>query len=192
MSATLVRAHRRDLDELLRLALGDLSLVFGRVDANSPYAVREALQDLLPGLVAVYGSAAATLGADWYDEMREAAAVKGGFRAIPAELPDRGRTDSLARFAIGPLFGAEPDLTSAKALAEGGFQRIVADADRNTVLGSSAQDPWGGRWTRETTGKSCSFCLMLATRDNYLSESSGGFLSHDNCDCIAVPAFRRP
>jgi len=60
-------------------------------------------------LVAIYGSAAATLGADWYDEMRAAAAVKGRFRAIPAELPDQGRTDALARRGVSPLFSADFD-----------------------------------------------------------------------------------
>lgn len=187
MSATLVSAHRRDIEALLALALGDLSLVWRNIDSGD--AAREALMDLLPQLAALYGSAAATLGADWYDEMREAAGAPGRFRAIPAELPDRGRTDSLARWGISPLFGAAPDFEAAKALVGGGFQRIVADADRNTVLGSSARDPRGNRWQRETGGKSCQFCLMLAGRGAIFRADTADFQAHDNCSCYASPQF---
>ncbi len=187
MSATLVRAHRRDIEELLRLALGDLSLVWREIGTADQ--ARDALMDVLPGLSEVYGSAAATLGADWYDEMREAAEVTGPYRATPAELPDRGRTDSLARWGIGPLFGAEPDFDAAKALVAGGFQRLVADADRNTVLMSSARDPRGNRWSRQTTGVSCEFCVMLAGRGAVYRADTADFQAHDHCDCLATPQF---
>lgn len=187
MSATLVRAHRRDVEELLRLALNDLGLVWRQVTTAD--AARAALLDLLPDLAAVYGSAAATLGADWYDEMRDAAAVPGRFRAIPAE-PEIDRTDALARWAVGPLFSATPDFDAAKALAAGGFQRLVADADRHTVLLSSKHDPRGGRWSRQTTGKSCDFCLTLAGRGAvYRTAETADFRSHDHCDCLATPEF---
>lgn len=187
MTSRLREAHRRDIETLLALALKDLNLVWRQI--NSADEAREALTDLLPQLVAVYGSAAATLGADWYDEMREAAGVRGGFRAIPAELPDRGRTDALARWGIGPLFAAEPDFAAARSLVEGGFQRIVADADRLTVLGSSAKDPASGRWQRETTGKSCDFCIMLAGRGAKYRADTADFQAHDSCDCLATPVF---
>src|SRR5690242_12439623 len=109
MSSTLVRAHRRDLEELLRLALADLGLVWREVSTAD--AAREALLDLLPSLAATYGAAAATLGADWYDEMREAAEMPGRFRAIPAE-PEIERTGALARWGIAPLFSAKPDFSA--------------------------------------------------------------------------------
>lgn len=187
MTATLVRAHRRDLEALLSLALADLDKVWRGIGTADE--ARDALLDLLPSLAVVYGTAAATLGADWYDELREAAEVKGRFRAIPAE-PELDRTDALARWGVGPLFTSEPDFAAAKTLVAGGFQRLVADADRHTVARSSIADPGSGRWGRATTGKSCSFCVMLATRDNYRSESSADFEAHDHCDCLATPVFR--
>lgn len=184
---SLVDVHRRDLEELLRLALNDLGLAWRNITTAD--AARDALLDLLPALAVTYGSAAATLGADWYDEMRDFAEVPGRFRAIPVE-PEVDRTDALARWAVGPLFTAQPDFEAAKSLAAGGFQRLVADADRNTVLLSSRHDPRGQRWQRVTTGKSCEFCVMLAGRGAvYRAEDTADFRSHDHCDCLAVPYF---
>src|SRR5450756_974959 len=72
----------------------------------------------------------ATLGADWYDEMRDVAKVRGRFSAIAADLPDIARTNSLARWAVTPLFAAEPDFATTLVKASGGLQMIIANADR--------------------------------------------------------------
>lgn len=187
MSALLVEAHRRDLEELLRIALKDLGQVWREVKTAD--AAKAALLELLPRLAVLYGSAAATLGADWYDEMRDAAGVPGRFRAIPVE-PEVDRMDALARWGISPLYALDPDFDAAETLVAGGFQRLVADADRNTVLLSSRQDPRGGKWRRETTGLSCGFCVMLANRGAvYRSADTADFKSHDHCDCLAAPEF---
>lgn len=186
MPATLVEAHRLDLEELLRLADADLTRLWQGLETADE--ARDALVDLLPALAGTYGLAAAALAADWYDELREAAEVKGRFRAVPSE-PEVARTGPLARWAVGPLFAAVPDFAAAKTLASGGFQRLVADADRNTVLLSASKDPQSGRWSRQTTGKSCGFCVMLSGRGAVYKATTADFRSHDHCDCLAVPHF---
>ena len=184
---TLTAAHRRDLAELTGLAQNDLSLIWR--DFNTATTARDGLIELLPQLVAIYGSAAATLGADWYDEMRAAAAVKGRFRAIPAELPDQGRTDALARWGVTPLFSAEPDFASALTLVSGGLQRIVSNTDRQSVTGSSVADPRARGWQRVGSGASCEFCSMLLDRGAVYSEATADFETHDHCNCGAEPVF---
>jgi len=184
---TLTAAHRRDLAELTGLAQKDLTLIWR--EFNTATAARDGLIELLPRLVAIYGSAASTLGADWYDEMRAAAAVKGRFRAIPAELPDIGRTDALARWGVTPLFSAEPDYVSALTLVSGGLERIVSNADRQSVTGSSVADPRARGWQRVGSGASCEFCSMLIGRGEVYSEASADFLTHDHCNCGAEPVF---
>ena len=183
----LTRAHRRDLAELTGLAEQDLALIWR--DFNTADAARDGLIELLPRLVSIYGSAAATLGADWFDELRDAAAVKGRFRAIPADLPDQGRTDALARWGIGPLFQAEPDFDTALVNVSGGLQRIVMNADRESVVRSSIQDRSARGWQRVGSGRSCEFCSMLLGRGAVYSEASADFLSHDRCNCGAEPVF---
>jgi hypothetical protein len=180
-------AHRRDLLALTALAIADLDVLFRR--AGSADEARDLLAGVLPELVAVYGAAAATLAADWYDEVRDADGVPGRFRAIPADLPDRGRTDSLAGWAVGPLFSAVPDFAAAKEKAAGGLHRIVADAGRQTVIRSVGADPRGAGWSRRVSGESCDFCRMIAGRGAVYSASTADFSSHDHCDCAAVPVF---
>jgi len=183
---TLTAAHRRDLAELTGLAQNDLTLIWR--EFNTATVARDGLIEVLPRLVSIYGSAASTLGADWYDEMRAAAKVKGRFRAIPAELPDIGRTDALARWGVSPLFQAESDFASALTLVGGGLQRIIADTDRQSVIGSLRDDPQAAGWERETAG-GCDFCVMLAGRGAVYSADTADFSSHDHCRCTAVPIF---
>lgn len=186
-TSALIEAHRRELLSLTALAVTDLEVLFRTLrDADS---ARDALMEILPQLVQVYGSAAASLAADWYDEVREADEIPGRFRAIVADLPDTDRTDALARWGIGPLFAAEPDFVTARAKVSGGLQRIVADAGRRTILRSIDADPRAGGWSRRTTSGSCDFCQMIAGRGAVYSAATADFSSHDDCDCVAVPVF---
>lgn len=180
------KAHRRDLAELSRLSQNDLALLFRQFDTADE--IRNGLLDTLPRMMSVYGSAAATLGADWYDDLRDAAGARGRFQAIAAELPDTGRTDALARWSVGPLFGANPDPATALSKVVGGFQRIIYNADRKTVTFSSVQDPGARGWQREGTGD-CDLCSLLIGRGAVYTEVTADFETHDGCKCVGVPAF---
>lgn len=204
-AAEVLEAHRVDLETLLGLALAELTAVWNRIVGASPDLVRDALADALPGLVEQYGSAAATLGADWYDEMRELAGVPGRFRAVPISAPPVERLDVMVGVVTRPLFPREqtveseggervtqtipPDPLTAKTLLDGAAQRLVADMDRDTVRGSLILDPQARGWARQTTGLSCPFCVMLAGRGSVYAAETANFASHDNCDCLAVPVF---
>lgn len=187
--AALIRSHFADLAELGRIAQNDLRVLWSRLNSSDPVKVRDALAEVLSQLAATYGSAAATLGADWYEEVRDALGIAGRFTADTAELPDDGRFEALAGWATGPLFSNEPDPSAALSLARGGFQRIVADADRHSVMQSSIADPKAMGWQRKTSGGGCAFCEMLSGRGTVYAESSARFASHDHCDCTVVPAF---
>lgn len=183
VTAAQVSGHRRELAALRGLAEKDLRLLFREFDTVA--AARAALRDVLPRLVAIYGSAAATLGADWYDEVRDAAGARGRFEAIPAELPDRGRTDSLAGWAGETATSTDTMLV----LVAGGVSRIIADADRGSITRSSIQDPASVGWKRIGTG-ACEFCRMLIARDQLYSEATADFASHDHCNCQAYPLIK--
>jgi hypothetical protein len=180
------RRHRRDLAELVSLADKDLRLLFR--EFTSADAARDGLLDTLPRFVTIYGSAAATLGADWYDDLRDASDARGRFSAIPADLPDRGRTDALARWGVTPLYAAEPDFATTLTKVTGGIQRIIANADRQSVMASSTADRSARGWARAGSGE-CEFCQMLIDRGAVYSEATADFESHDHCGCLAVPAF---
>lgn len=180
--------HQRDLAEIERIAQNDLRILFQRADTADE--VRDALLDVLPRLVPYYGSAAAALAADWYDDLRDEVAAPGRFRAIPAVyVADEGRADSLARWAVSPMYQAEPDKVTTFAKAWGATQMLIADAGRETVIGSIRQDPRAGGWSRATDGDACKFCRDIAGRGAVYSADTADFGSHDKCGCVAVPAF---
>lgn len=180
------RVHRRDLSELIDVALSDLGILFRKFDTATE--ARDGLMDVLPRLTVIYGDAAATLAADWYEELREQAERPGRFTPVLAELPDRGRTDALARWGVTPLFQAEPDWSMALTYISGGLQRIIANADRGTIQASSVADRRARGWARAGVGD-CDLCTLLLGRGAVYTEATSQFETHDRCGCIGVPVF---
>lgn len=176
---------RRSIADLTALAASDIAFLWRDTAAEE---LRDALLDVLPPLIDAYGAAAATVAADWYDNTRDEVRASGRFFAVPAELEDVGAV-ALARWGVEPLFRPEPDLAAARTLIEGGLQRRIANASRNTVTRSSIEDPAAEGWQRVGSGE-CAFCSMLIARGAVYSESTADFASHDHCNCAAVPAFR--
>lgn len=163
---------RRDLTALWR-------------DVSDAASAREPLNDILPALIDTYGIAAATLAADWYDDLRNKLGVRRSFSAIPAHFDDPG-----AEALIGWAITKATDLASLQTLVEGGLQRRVANFARATVAGSSIADPSARGWQRVGAGECRNgFCDMLIGRGAVYSEASADFAAHDNCKCVAVPAF---
>lgn len=174
---------RNDLAELDRLARTDLMVVWREVE--TAVQAERALRDVLPGLIDAYGAAAATIAAEWYEDQRDKAGAKGRFTAIPADIPDAG-----AHALIGWALTEATDLAGFRGLIEGGTQRRMADFGRRTVMDSSYADPQADGWQRVSRGGcSTGFCDMLAGRGAVYSEATADFAAHDNCHCVAVPAF---
>lgn len=172
---------RRDLANLSGLAAGDIDVIWREVSTAALAA--EALNDVLPALVATYGAAAASLAADWYDELRDSRGVSKRFSAIPAEVADSG-TGAL----VGWATSTATDLTTLQTLVAGGLQRRIVNFSRLTVTGSSLADPSAVGWQRVGVGE-CDFCQMLLGRGAVYTEATADFQSHDHCACGAEPVF---
>lgn len=172
---------RRRVAELVRLAQGDLDALMRQVGQANSKELRDTLMDVLPSLVETYGSAAATVAADWYDELRDEASATGRFTAIPAEIPDAG-THAL----IGWAAQTATDDASFRSLLGGGMQRRIANGARGTITRSSVADPRSAGWKRIGSG-ACTFCRMLIQRDQLYSEATADFAAHDDCNCQAYP-----
>jgi hypothetical protein len=142
------------------------------------------LNDVLPGLIDEYGAAAATLAADWYNELRAQREVKRRFEAVPADIANTG---------VGALVGWAADTATDDAaftaLILGGAQRRVSNFSRLTVTTSSVADPGARGWRRVGDGSSCDFCSMLLGRGAVYTEATADFASHDHCHCQAEPEF---
>ena len=163
-------------------AKGDLRTLWRQM--QSAATTGEALHDILPALITAYGSAAATLAAEWYDDLRDKSGAKQRFRAIPVDVKDVG-----AHSLVGWALTEAKDDAAFRTLVEGGTQRRIANFSRLTVTGSSAADPASAGWKRIGVG-ACAFCRMLIERGRLYSESTADFASHDHCHCQAYPILR--
>lgn len=174
---------RDGVEGLVGYADADLALLWAEVDDAT--SLRAALNDVLPALIDTYGTAAASLAADWYDDQRELAGVAGRFTAIPADIPDSG-----AHALVGWATSKATDSTALRSLVLGGLQRRVANFSRLTVTRSALADPAAVGWQRVGSGACTSgFCDMLIGRGAVYSEATADFAAHDNCKCSAVPAW---
>ncbi|MCG5460840.1 hypothetical protein MED01_004266 [Micromonospora sp. MED01] len=190
-----VAAFRATQTDVVTLALAELAdwweQLLALLTGDVPVAEIEAFT---ADLVAVYGDTAALNAVDWYDELRDQAAVRGRYRARMAEPSPRGQAAAVARWAVGPLFGAQPDPDKALEHLSGGVQRMVLQPARETIADSVDQDPADARWARVPTGSTtCAFCRLLASRGAvyHSEETAGGLASsyHGTCDCVATPIW---
>jgi hypothetical protein len=178
---TLLRSR---INDLTTLASRDLTSLWSRLERAADAA--EPLRDILPSLIDLYGAAAGTIAAEWYDDLRAKDEIKGRFLAIPSEAPADG-----SAALVGWALSRTEDLAAFQTLIEGGLQRRIDNRARGTVMGSSVADPQSDGWQRVSRGK-CNggFCDMLAGRGAvYRTESSATFGAHDHCHCVAVPAW---
>lgn len=180
---------------LVGLARADLSQFLGSLNlAGSPAAVRDALLEFFPELVAVYGDMAALLGADFYDALRNVPPSAASFRAVLAEPVGAAQASGTVRWAVGPLFEGAPELMAANL--SGALQRLVLQPGRDSFAAAAAKDPVRTGWARVPSGaETCRWCVMLASRGAvYASQrAAAGEMRrfHDDCDCVPV-AIRSP
>lgn len=185
-----VREFRLANQSLVLLAQRNLEDFWSSLNTQgNPFAVKAAVLEFFPKLVTAYGDAAALLGADWYDELRNVPPSAASFRAALAPTPPGEQSAGSARWALGPLFTDEPDPFATLTRLAGSTQRLVLQAGRDTVTRSARLDPVATGVARVPSGpETCRFCIMLASRGavyaTELAAGAEGNTYHDDCDCV--------
>lgn len=176
---------------LVALARRDLQAFWSSLDLTHPERARDLLLEFMPRLVEQYGEVAASVAADWYDDLRAASSAPGRYRAQMAALPERAAVEGTVRYAAGHLFDGDAARTLAYLVGE--TSRLVLKAGRDTVVRSAASDPVRTGWARVPSGAdTCGFCLVMASRGVvYLSQESAGQAAtyHSDCDCVPTPVW---
>lgn len=189
-----VDSFRQANNALVDLARRDLEAVWSGFDTSDALLVRSLLEDVFPDLVQTYGSTAALLAVDYYDELRGDAPSVERFRSVMSESVNVEQAQAKARWAIGPLFG-EPDPSRALSNLALGLDVLVKQFGRDTIASNAAKDPSGALWARDPSGRdTCSFCLILASRGAVYGSkvAAGGDMNkyHGKCDCTPVPVWQ--
>lgn len=190
-TAAQVAEYREANRSLVSLAQRDLRDFWGSLNLfGDPAKVRAALLEFYPELLALYGDAAALLGADWYDMLRDVPPSASRFRAALAAPVDVDQARGSARWALGPLF-EDADSDGALSLLLGSTQRLVLQPGRESTWTAARSDPVRTSFARVPSGPTtCKWCVMLASRgfayDTAQSASQARHF-HDNCNCVIIP-----
>lgn len=173
--------YRRVLNKLSMTAWGDFQKSFADLPQWEAVSAKRALSGAWPELIDYYGTIAATFGADNVEEWAESMGIKPVVKMVDGVDPVRAT--ARAEWALST---ADP-MGNFKLLVD----ELVKQPYRSTVHNSAAASGVG--WARVPTGsKTCSFCLMLASRGGeYRSKESAQFGSkgkkyHGACDCTPV------
>lgn len=156
-------------------------------------ASRDAVIAFMQALAVRYGDAAATLAADFYDEIAEAAGA-GVADAVLAETASDASVAGSVRYSAKKLFGREPDEDAFKRGCAAALARYVKKAANDTMSRNAVRDGRkGAKFARVPQGaETCAFCVMLASRGFvYASKETAGEFGHfhDHCDCKVVVGF---
>lgn len=192
--SSLTRLLARDMRGLRRLII--------------PSRLQESVPDWIEAvraLVDQYGSASASLAADYYEAQRVAARVTGRFTVPLADPPPDEQVDNSLRWATKDVWERDPDdpattdaqlqpldvrLQQAERKAEAVAQKLVTDQGRGTVREAVRRDREATAWARAAALGACGFCKMLAIRGAVYKQDTADFRAHDGCHCGVVPVFR--
>ena len=180
------------LNEIVYGARRDLAEIAQALIDTPDEIKREAMLESMYGLVSDYGDAAAVESLGWYLALRaESVGLEDGFQpSLPEQLPE-DVVQASTRWALGKLMGGE-DLDKALTPLDGVLDRLVKKLGRESIVRAADSDPKRPRWARVPHGKTCAWCLMLASRGwVYLDARSAGAARqwHADCDCQIVPAW---
>ena len=192
------RGHRQALDELVSEFNRQMDVQWHLLDLDNLDATRaQWLRHAVETITAHQGQAAdiaADFCQDWskFFTGRGMPIVRPGLQASQVIREAEKALDALGPAGVKARIakGLAPEAASAQALQAvkaAGAHRVL-DADRQTVMKSSAADPRAAGWKRLSHG-GCEFCEMLAGRGAVYGVDTATFASHDNCRCTAVPAF---
>lgn len=172
------------LNESLKRALRSPQLL--RMDKTSAkYA------DAVAALVQEFASASASLTADYYEDVREAAGITTPYRVpAPEDLPVDRVGESLA-----PAKKVDPKVAQSQVESIAGL--LVTSTGKSLLISAIMGDDKAKKWARVTRPGACAFCRMLATRGPvYKSDKTASFIPHPGpgkrggvCQCTIEAVF---
>ncbi len=160
--------------------------VLGQWLAANPGATLAEVTEEVIAIAGQYGSAAAEMAVEFYADWREAALEIVDWEPEPATV----RPDKYITKMVGNFYDPSDQFLSGLLDA---VNVAVQQVGRDTIVRNAKRDPAKARWARVPIGKTCAWCLMLASRGAaYLTKQSAGGASnvyHPSCDCQPVPVW---
>ena len=191
-TAAEVQFIRAQNEAIVRLATRDLAAFWSTLDLSRPESARNALLRFTPVLVDQYGQAAASIAADWYEDVRAAERVRVPYRARVAEPVAPEVVAARTRYGAGHLFTDTPEVT--QTFLASALTKYVLQPGRDTIVENARRDPAAVGWHRETRpsasyASGCRLCRLLAQRGAVYKDTTVRFAAHGDCKCVGVPSW---
>lgn len=149
---------------------------------------RMQLLDAVPDVVGYYSDGSSALAADFYEDARDSAGVRGSFAAEAVILDRTVKIRRAVAWASEPL-GAD-DLENSILRFKSLVRSEVNRPYRDTVITNRKRDPAAAGWRRIARGAGCGLCRMLADRGAVYRQDTAWFAAHPDCNCTCEPVFR--
>lgn len=179
--------YYRSVKACSQAAQRDFMKIWALLDFEDLETSKMLLLDLLPGMVAKYGDAAAEAAAEMY----EAVCLAETGKATTAELAKASEKKVRNSVYYASSLMAKGEHDRAFGVLRAALDYHVKRPARKTVENNARRD--GARWARVPQGaETCEFCVMLASRGfvYHTEETAGsGHGYHTDCDCLPVPSF---
>lgn len=191
-----IAEHRRANQGIAALVERDLEAFWATLNLTRPESARDELLAFLPILMTEYGEIAATVAADWFDELRIEAVASGLFvatgaaatyTATLAPVTPAAVIQKQVRFGAQHLFTDNPDQTLV--FLKGEATKYALQPGRDTITRNAGRDPQARGWQRFTRAGSCKFCRMLSSRGGVYTNASSHFSAHHHCNCVSAPTW---
>lgn len=187
-----LRVAQSEIRRLVEARMSEIVDYLAGVPGLTPQQFRNSLIVQTNLVVSQYGDVAASMAAEWYEDIRVSEGVRGSFRALPQSSPyDADAVEGMVRRAVAPMFDEVPDVSAVMRTVAQNAGKYVLGASRETVRKNSFIDPRGTGFQRIARPGSCDFCLMLVGRGAVYKRETAFFASHGDCNCAAVPSWDR-
>lgn len=179
---------RATTEDVVLLAQQDAAATLRSVDVANLRAGTPGLRAAVGEVIYGYGFGLAAVAADWYSDARAESPAIGRFVPVPRVPLTDDDLASLVGWSLGPLYDEHPDMRLAIARLDGGVQRTVTNAARETIIENTRRDPVRPSYYRGASANCCAFCAMLTTRV-YTRRASADFSAHDHDRCFPVAVW---
>lgn len=185
-----LRLAQAELRRLVEAKMNEIiEYLAGRPDLT-PEQFRNSLIAQTNLVVSQFGEVAASMAAEWYEDVRLADGIRDAYRAVPFPSSyGAAEVEGTVRRGVATMFTEEPDVSEVMRAVSSTAGKYVVDAARETVRRNTFRDPRADGWRRVARGETCDFCLMLVGRGGVYRRETVLFASHKKCDCAAVPSF---
>lgn len=192
-TAAQVEQFRQGYDEIERLVRRDMRRIWPQLRTADPATIRNVLLELTPQLSDRFGAVAASMAAEWFEDVtRQGAAL--------ADLTVHAAVQASTRANAGGLWRDQRE--AAFDMIAASTVRHSLQPGRSTIARSAGRH--GMYYARSPHPGACSWCIVLASRGAVytaetvttvvrggVGERAAGEDYHDFCRCVPEPSAAR-